>query len=108
MEVISKVVTYTGFAPFIVLLVLCMICYIMAVRKANSAWDKDLVDFLVLFGSALLLASMFCLALIPTKHERYRLRVNDSVTVNELSKTYEIIEYDRDTDLWLVEKRKEE
>ncbi len=107
MEIISKIVTYTGFVPSIVLLVLFMICVIVRVSLYDTLpGDSD--SALVILSVALIVTAVLCALILPRKHEHYRLRVNDSVTVKELSETYEIIEYDRDTDLWIVEKRKEE
>lgn len=104
MEIISKITVYTGFGPAIFCAILTLVLVIILATFGDEINEDGWLSWV---GFILLVATLVLLIFVPTKSEHYRVRINDSVTAKELTETYKIIEYDRDTDLWIVEKREE-
>ena len=107
MEIISKTTEVHGFLPSILMMILFILLIIMFIyiRDVLSEIEARVYEWFLfaLFATAIIFGLF-----IPTKIEKYRLRVDDSVTAKELIETYEIVEYDKDIDLWIVKEKEGE
>lgn len=106
MEIISKTTEVQGFL-FPILLMIAFILVLIIFIYIRDVLTETVARSFELFLMALFVNAIIFGVFMPTKIEKYRLRVNDSVTAKELTETYEIIEYDKDTDLWIVKEKED-
>lgn len=104
MEIISKTTEVQGLlAPifFMIVFILLVIMFVYIRNELSETETGVFEGFLCILFAITITLWVF----LPIKIEKYRLRVNDSVTAKELTETYEIVEYDKDTDLWIVKEK---
>ena len=107
MEVISEYdVNPVGIA-LLVFGILLILAGIFAILIDNASIIPSLLVFGTL-GVGCVIASIVAFNSESANHHRLRIRIDETISVSELKEKYEIVKYDKDTDLWIVEEKSDE
>lgn len=111
-EIASKHEYYQGWAvPLVLLGIVTVICAIWAIAEHEDG-NKYQRDKAATISLILLSLTLFCATMVHhyyTMEERtqYRVHVNDNITVGQIKSVFEIADYDRDNDIWILIKKED-
>lgn len=88
--------------------IVCIIFGVILLTLVSIAlYDK--ADYEIVFVPIIVGVSVLIVGIISvtTPKKYYKLKVNENVTVGQLSKEYKIVKYSPEDDVWIVEKKGE-
>lgn len=111
MEIISQITeaahTIPGWLFWLSVAAIC-IGIIAAYDGSITRDDGEFFIGAIIAGFGIILCVLFLIVNADNKapEYRYRIRIDDETTVSQLLETYDVIEYDKEYDVWIVDLKK--